>query len=84
MNDKHSKFTDTPQCVISTIDHEEQVDHRDTGKGKSKHTGKGKGKYVGVVETSQPSETASTVLAIVPGDAGESMDMVRPKQRHGD
>ena len=53
LNDKHSKFeieqgnvTDTPQCVISTIDHEEQVDHRNTGKGQSKHTGKGKGKHV--------------------------------------
>ena len=35
--------THTLQCVISTIDHEEQVDHRITGKSKSKHTGKGKG-----------------------------------------
>ena len=49
LNDKHSKFeieqgndTDTPQCVISTTDHGEQVDHRNTGKGKSKHTSKGK------------------------------------------
>ena len=64
--------------MISTIDHGEQVDHGNTGKGKSKHTGKGKGKHVDVVETNQPSETASTVLAIVGGDADESMDMVRP------
>ena len=87
LNDEHSKFeieqvnvTDTRQCVISTIDHVEQVDHRKTGKGKSKHTGKGKGKHVDVVETEQPqpSETATTVLAIVEGDADESMDMVRP------
>ena len=72
--------TDTRQCVISTINHVEQVDHRKTGKGKSKHTGKGKGKHVDVVETEQPqpSETASTVLAIVEGDADENMDMVRP------
>ena len=35
-----------------------------------------KGKHVDV---SQPSETASTVLAIVGGDADESMDMVRPE-----
>ena len=47
LNDKHSKFeieqgnvTDTPQCAISTIDHGEQIDHRNTGEGKSKHTGK--------------------------------------------
>ena len=84
MNDKHSKFeieqgnvTDTPQCVISTIDHGEQIDHRNTGKGKSRHTGKGKGKHVDVVETNQPSETASTVLALVGGDADESMNMER-------
>ena len=39
----------------------------------SKHTSKGKGKHVDVVETEQPqtSETASTVLAIVGGDANE-------------
>ena len=88
LNDKHSKFeieqgnvTDTPQCVSSTIDHGEQVDHRNTGKGKSKHTGKGKGRRVDVVETEQPqpSETASTVLAIVGGDAEENMDRVRPE-----
>ena len=53
---------------------------QNTGKGKSKHTGKGKGKHVDVVETNQPSETASTVLAIVGGDADESMDMVRPEE----
>ena len=77
---KQGNVTDTPQCVISTIDHGEQVDHRNTGKGNSKHTGKGKGKHVDVVETEQPqpSETASTVLAFVGGDANESMDMVRP------
>ena len=47
LDDKHSKFeieqgnvTDTPKCAISTIDHGEQIDHRNTGKGKSKHTGK--------------------------------------------
>ena len=81
LNDKHSKFeieqgnvTGTAQCVISTIDHGEQIDHRNTGKGKSKHTGKGKCKHVDVVETNQPSETASTVLAI---GRYESMDMVR-------
>ena len=86
LNDKHSKFeieqenvTDTPQCMISTIDHGEQVDHRKTGKGKSKHTGKGKGKHVDVVATEQPqpSEKASTVSAIGGGDADETMDMVR-------
>ena len=69
------------QCVISTIDRGEQIDHRNTGKGKSKTTGKGKGKRVDVVETEQlqPSETASTMLAIAGGDADESMDMVRPE-----
>ena len=85
---QHSKFeikqvnvTDTSHFVISTIDHGAQVDHRKTGKGKSKHTGKGKGNHVDVVETEQPqpSETAPTVLAIVGGDADESMDMVRPE-----
>ena len=60
-----------PQCVISTID------HRHTGKSKSKHTGKGKGKHVDVVETNQPSETASPMSAIESGDADESMNMVR-------
>ena len=47
LKDKHGKFeieqenvTDTLQCAISTIDHGEQIDHRSTGKGKSKHTGK--------------------------------------------
>ena len=86
MNDKRSKFeieqenvTDAPQCVISTIDHGEQIDHRNTGRGKSKHAGKGKGKHVDVVETNQPSATGSTVLAIQGGDADESMDMVRPE-----
>ena len=88
MKDKHSKFeieqgnvTDTLQCVISTIDHGEQIDHRNTGKGKSKHTAKVNGKHVDVVETEQPqpSETASTVLAIVGGDADENMDRVRPE-----
>ena len=79
MNDKieQGNVTDRPQCLISTIDHGEQIDHRNGGRGKSKHTGKGKGKHV--VETNQPSETASTVLAIVDGDADESMDMVRPE-----
>ena len=59
----------------------EQVDHRNSGKGKSKHTGKGKGKQVDVVETEQfqLSDTASTVLATAGGDADESMDMVRPE-----
>ena len=88
LNDKHSDLeieqgnvTDTLQCVISTIDHGEQVDHRNTSKGKSKHTGKRKTKHVDVVETEQPqpSEKASTVLAIVGGDADESMDIVRPE-----
>ena len=65
--------------MILTIDHGEQVDDRNTGKGKSKHTGKGKGKHVDVVETNQLAETASTVLTIVGGDADESMDMVRPE-----
>ena len=85
MNAKHSKFvieqvnvTDTHQCVIWTIDHGEQIDHRNTGKGPSKHTCKGKGKHVDVVEKEQPqlSETASTVLAIAGGDADET---VRPE-----
>ena len=49
----------------------------DTGKGKSKHTGKGKGKLVDVVETNQPSETASTMSAVESGDADENMNMVR-------
>ena len=62
---KQGNVTDTPQ-VISTID------HRHTGKGKSKHTGKGKGKHVDVVETNQPS-----VLAFESGDADENMNMVR-------
>ena len=39
----------TRQCVISTIYHGEQVDHRNTGKCKSKHGGKGKCKYEDVV-----------------------------------
>ena len=80
LKDKHSKLeieqgnvTATPQCVISTIDHGEQVGHIITGKGKSKHTGIGKGKHVDVVET------ASTMWATVGGDADESMDMVRPE-----
>ena len=68
---KQVNVTDRPQCVISTID------HRHTGKGKSKHTGKGKGKHVDVVETNQPSETASPMSAIESGDADESMNMVR-------
>ena len=63
---------------ISTIDHGEQIDHRHTGKGKSKHTDKGKGKHVDVVETNQPSETASAMLAIEGGDADENMNMVKP------
>ena len=63
---------------ISTIDHGEQIDHRHTGKGKSKHTGKGKGKHVDVVETNQPSETASAMLAIEGGDADKNMNMVKP------
>ena len=66
-----------PQCAISTVDNGEQVDHRNTGKGKSKHTGKGKGNHVDVVETNQPSETASTVLAVESGDFEENMNMVR-------
>ena len=64
--------------AISTIDHGEQIDHKHTGKGKSKHTGKGKGNHVDVVETNQPSETASTMSAIESGDAVESMNMVKP------
>ena len=64
--------------MISTIDHEEQIDHRHTGKGKSKHTGQGQGKHVDVVETNQPSETASAMLAIEGGDADENMNMVNP------
>ena len=64
--------------AISTIDHGEQIDHRNTGKGKSKHTGNGKGNHVDVVETEQPqpSETASTMSAIESGDADENMNMV--------
>ena len=69
LHDKYSKFeieqgnvTDTPQCVISAIDHGEQIDHRHTGKGKSIHTGKGKGNHVDVVEANKPFETASTVM----------------------
>ena len=64
--------------AISTIDHGEKIDHRHTGKGKSKHTGKGNGNFVDVVETNQPSETASTMSAIESGDADESMNMVKP------
>ena len=88
LSDKHSKFeieqekvTDTPQRVISTIDHGEQIDHRNTGKGKSKHTRKEKGKHVDVVETEQPqpSDTASTVFAIVSGVPDQNMDRVRPE-----
>ena len=67
--------------VISTIDHGEQIDHKHTGKGKSKHTSKGKGNQVDVVETNQPSETASTMSAIESGDADESMNMVKTAKR---
>ena len=63
--------------MILTTDHGEQIDHRHTGKGKSKHTGKGKGNHVDVVETIQRSETASSMSAIESGDADESMDMAR-------
>ena len=45
---------------------------------KSKNTGKGKDNHVDVVETNQPSETASTMSAIESGDADESMNMVKP------
>ena len=50
---------------------------RITGRGKTKH----KNKQVDVVETEQPqpSERVSTVLAIVGGDADDSMDTVRPE-----
>ena len=59
--------------MISTID------HGNTGRGKSKNAGKGKGEHVDVVETEQlqPSDTASTWLAIESGDANENMNMVR-------
>ena len=78
MTEQHSltHFPSQPWCKVQ----ESIKDHRVTGKGKSKRTGKGKGKHVDVVETEQPqpSETSSAVLAIVSGDADESMDMVRP------
>ena len=45
---------------------------------KSKPTGKGKDNHLDVVETSQPSETASTMSAIESVDADESMNMVKP------
>ena len=45
---------------------------------KSKHAGKGTDNHVDVVETNQPSETASTMSAIERDDADESMDMVKP------
>ena len=45
---------------------------------KSKNTGKGKDNHVDVVETNQPSETASTMSAIESGDADKSMNMVKP------
>ena len=41
---------------------------------KSKNTGEGKDNHVDVVETNQPSETASTISAIESGDADESMN----------
>ena len=63
--------------AISTIDHGQLIDHEHTGKGKNKHTGKGKGNHVEVVETNQPSETASTMSVIESGDVDENMNMVR-------
>ena len=47
--------------AMSTIDHGKQIDHRHAGEGKNEHTGKGKGNLEDVVETNQPSETASTM-----------------------
>ena len=44
----------------------------------SQNTGKGNNSHVDVVETNQPSETASTMSAIESGDADESMNMVKP------
>ena len=44
---------------------------------KSKNTGKGKDDHVDVVETNQPSETASPMSAMESGDAGENMNTVR-------
>ena len=44
---------------------------------KSKNTGTGKDDHVDVVETNQPSETASPMSAIESGDADENMNMVR-------
>ena len=77
LRDKHSKFELKEGNVTDTG---KQVDHRNTGKGKSKNTGKGKSKHVDVVETEQlqPSETASTLSAIESGDADESMNRVKP------
>ena len=46
---------------------------------KSKNTDKGKDNHVDVVETNQPSETASTMSAIGSDDADESRNMVRPE-----
>ena len=76
LNDKNCEFemkqgnvTDTHQCVISIIDHGEQIDYRNIGKSK----------HVDVVETEQlqPSGTASTMSAIESGDYDENMNTVR-------
>ena len=45
---------------------------------KSNNTGNGEDNHVDVVETNQPSETASTMSAIESGDADESMNMMKP------
>ena len=45
---------------------------------KSKNAGNGKDNHADVVETNQPSETASTMSAVESGDADESMNMVKP------
>ena len=92
LNDKHSKFeieqgnvTDTPSARFRPSITENRSITEILAKARVNVQAKGKGKYVDVVETNRPSETASTVLAIVGGDADESMDMVRPEEEafHG-
>ena len=77
---KQVNVTETRQCVSSTIDHGEQIDHRKYCQGKSEHTNKGRGKHAKVVEkrVSLLKQT-TTALAIAGGYAEERMDMVRPE-----
>ena len=86
INDQNSKPTVNPgrRSTVMELASETTVatSSLNTMGIKSKTTGKGKDNHVDVVETNQPSGTASTMSAVESGDADGSMNMV--KQRHGD